>query len=319
MKINSITTNTGYPKSNSLAKWSADKHERTEQNQKNEYYKINTTIKSNSDGRASFKGGVPLLHRAASFASDYPIVAEAAFALLITCGLRPLCIMATAKNEEDKEKCSYQAAKSVASGVVGLVMSAIIGSTIALATKNANKNGAFKMPEEMKAKSQELVKQGVDALTNLGKKLTTDGSASELTQQISALTDGGKMNLSIFKKAGKGAQKLFQEKIKEVAPEISDTVSRALKEQQIINNYAKTGKNVMDKLFQPIFMPLRANVTVALIPFILGLFGLKKGGSKPKEQEQENLLKTLNYEVFQTSTEKEIFKSFLEVTNNESK
>ena len=64
---------------------------------------INTTIKSNSDGRASFKGGAPLLHKAAQFVSYSPLIAEAIFALFITCGARPLTIMATAKNAEDKE------------------------------------------------------------------------------------------------------------------------------------------------------------------------------------------------------------------------
>lgn len=317
MRINSITPNTSHP--NSSKKWNAGKRERKYEQYQNEYNKINTTIKSNSDGRASFKGGVPLLHKAANFASDNPLVAEALFALLITCCLRPICIMATAKNDEDKEKCSYQAAKSIASGLVGLVMTAIVGTTIALATKSANNKGAFKIPEDIKAKSQELVKKGVDSLTELGKKLTEEGKSPELAQQITELTDGGKINLSVFKKAGKGAKKLFQSKISEAAPEISETVATALKEQQVLNNYAKTGKNVMDKFFQPIFMPLRANITVALIPTILGIFGIHKAASKPKESEKNIPFKALNYEVFQTSSEKELFKSFSEVIKNENK
>ena len=83
---------------------------------------INTTIKSNSDGRVSFKGAEPFLHKAANFANNNPLLADATFALLITCLARPLTIMATAKTEKDKEKCSYQAAKSITSGLIGLGM-----------------------------------------------------------------------------------------------------------------------------------------------------------------------------------------------------
>ncbi len=307
MRISSITTNTGHP--NSVMKWSAPLREKRYAQNNNEKNEINTTIKRTSDGRASFKGGVPLLHRAANFTSDFPLVAEALFALLITCGLRPICIMATAKNEEDKEKCSYQAAKSIASGLVGLAMTAIVGTTIAMATKSANNKGAFKMPEELKAQSRELVDKGLTALTDLGKQLTESGQEPELVQQISALTDGGKLNIGAFKKFGKNALKLFTQNIKRTAPDASDTVINAINAQKTLNNYERTGKNVMDKFFQPIFMPLRAKITVALIPPILGIFGLHKAGSKPKNKEiQQNALSTLNLAVFQSDSAKELFK-----------
>lgn len=322
MKINSITPNTGHLKSRTLERSSANEREYGKNSLQNKNEQINTAIKRDSDGRVSFKGGVPFLHKAANFAADNPLVAEALFAMVITCGLRPLTIMATAKTDEDKEKCAYQAAKSVSSGVVGLATTALIGAPIAAATKAANNKGAFNMPPEMKEKSLQTVKKGVDALSDLARKLTSEGKQSELTSQIASLTEGGKINLGVFKKAGKNAEKVFKEKVSEVAPEISETVKKALSEQQILNNYSKTGKNVIDKFFQPIFMPIRANITVALVPVILGLLGLKKASSaqKPAEaQAQQPLQSHINYNMFQTTNEKELFQSFAGVTNYENK
>lgn len=321
MRVSSITTNSIYPKSDrgrGLApkeRKTAHEHKREERENSNQ---INTTIRNNSDGRMSFKGGVPFLHRAANFASTNPLVAEALFAILVTCGLRPITIMATAKTSEDKEKCSYQAAKSISSGVVGLGMTALVGTPIAAATKLSNSKGAFKMSPALREQSQNVVNQGIDALKNLAQKLTQEGRDAQLVKQIENLTEGGRINLGIFAGKGKEAQKLFTQEIAEKAPEIMETVTEALKEQKVMNNFAKTGKNVMDKLFQPVFMPLRAMVTIALVPVILGLLGLSKPGKKPQDKPEQNPQLMLNYEVFQTNNEKELFKSFSEVIKHEN-
>ena len=77
-------------------------------------------------------------------------------------------------------------------------------------------------------------------------------------------------------------------------------------------------------------MPLRASVTIALVPIILGAFGIKKGGSKKAQeanaqqnkQVQQSTAKpydNLQLNMFQGSTEKEIFNSFLEVAKHENK
>lgn len=323
MKINSIKTNTGYLNSRGLERSLGREKKCVHRNdlKQNNNDQINTTIKRDSDGRVSFKGGVPLLHKAANFASDNPLVAEALFAILITCGLRPLTIMATAKTDEDKEKCAYQAAKSVSTGVVGLAMSVLVGVPIAAAAKAAQKKGAFNMPEEMKKKSAEVVKQGAENLTKLAEKFASEGKHAGLVDQIKGLTapmaEKGSINLDIFKKAGKGAEKLFKEKIDDVAPEISESVKNAIKEQKTIDNFARTGKNVIDKMFQPIFMPLRATITVALVPTILSALGLKKSGKKPEKQVTP--YDYLSYNVFKTSDEKELFQAFSGVANYENK
>lgn len=324
MRVSSIKPVNVYPKSDTGAGLTARERQNTSEHrnqiERENINQINTTIRGNSDGRVSFKGGAgtPLLHRIANFTSNNPLVAEAIFAIFITCGLRPISIMATAKDETDKEKCSYQAAKSISSGLVGLAMTTLVGTPIAAATKLANDRGAFNMPPEMRERSLGVVRQGVDALRNLSERFVSEGRDANLVQQIDMLIEGGKINLGIFANKGKNAQKIFTQEISEKAPEVLETVKSALKEQKILNNYAKTGKNVLDKFFQPVFMPLRAMITIALVPIILSKLGKHKPGSKPKEEEKpaQNPQVMLNYEVFQTKSEKELFGSFAEVTKH---
>ncbi len=313
MKINSITMNTGYLKGKAPEQ---SKYRNSEYLCKydNNNDKINTTIRNNSDGRASFKGGkVPFLHTAANFASANPLVAEAVFALFITCGLRPLAIMATAKTDEDKEKCSYQAAKSISSGVVGLVLTAVIGTAIAAAAGKSLNAKSFKIPEEVKANSQKAVKNGVEALKQTTEKLIQEGKETEFTTFVSKLIEDNKINLNVLKDAGKGAAAKFKEAVAKLAPDNFEQIMLAIKEQKVLDNYEKTAKNVIDKLFQPIFMPIRANITVALVPVILGILGLNKKKSQAKPKLEENPYKVLSDNVFKGNCGKnDIFKVFTE-------
>ena len=212
MKINSITTNTGYLKSRAIESQLTKERECAKERydlKQNNNDQINTTIKKNSDGRVSFKGAEPFLHKAANLANNNPLLAEATFALLITCLARPLTIMATAKTEEDKEKCSYQAMKSVASGVVGLAMTALISTPIKAAVAMAKGKGAFNISPEMKEKSQAVVKQGVDTLKEAAKRLQDAGKDEKLVEQIGKLTNNDTLNLNIFESLGKNAEKIF--------------------------------------------------------------------------------------------------------------
>ncbi|MBQ8635139.1 hypothetical protein IJ425_03195, partial [bacterium] len=164
MKINSITQNIAYSKGRTTERSMTMEREcaniRHNLNQNNND-QINTTIKKNSDGRVSFKGGAPLLHKIAKFTGEYPLVAEALFALVITCGARPLTILATARTDEEKEKCSYQAAKSISSGLVGLATTAIIGTAVGAGAKKALNSGLLNHP---------VVREGIDSLKNFASK-----------------------------------------------------------------------------------------------------------------------------------------------------
>lgn len=329
MRVNSITLNTGYPKSTFAvcSKAEAREHKRADKYEKNYNDQINTTIKNNSDGRVNFKGGVPLLHRAAEFASYNPLVAESLFAILITCGLRPLTIMATAKTEKEKEKCSYQAAKSISSGLVGLATTALIGIPIAAATAAARKNGAFEIPENIKEQSKQAVDAGVKALKSFISNPQSASDNGTTVKVIKSLIQDGQMNLSALQKSGIKPKEFIQH-IKNIAPDIAKPVSKAINGQKVLNNYAKTGKNVADKLLQPIFMILRANITIALVPLILAgatkackfiknHFSSNKSSEKA-QKEPSDPFKMMNLNVFKTNNEKELFQSFLGVDNHEN-
>lgn len=293
---------------------------------------INTTImKDNLDGRVSFKGGnVPFLHKAASYAKSNPIVAEALFAILITCGLRPATIMATAKNDEDKSKCTYQAVKSVSTGVVGLGMSALVYNKLSPLIKKVKPA----IPEETKTQAMEKVKEGVKSLTQyLDDLAKTTGVEETFVGQLKDLTKGGKMNVGIFKEMGKGAEKEFVGKLQRRAPEVCKKYLDASKAQKVLNNYSDTASNVLNKFLQPVFLPIRAAITIALVPIILNALGIKKGGKKPKEatpasqpqqnqqaqQAQTSLYDMLQTNMFQSNSQKELFNAFLEVPNHENK
>ena len=313
MKINSITMNTGYLKgraaehSERCMRECVDERNKSDLKLNNE--QINTTIKMNSDGRVNFKGAVaakaPFLHSAAKFA-------------YITCGIRPLTIMATAKNEEDKEKCSYQAAKSISSGLVGLAFTALVTSLTTPAIKKTLEKGKLKIPSQMKEQSKEIVKSGVEALNETVGRLVAEGRETDFVKKFKDLVEPDKINLGVFKKLGKNSKKQFEEKISEIAPEILEKVKAAIKAQKNLDNYEHTAKNVIDKLFQPIFMIIRANVTIALVPVILGVLGLsknKKAKNVQKDDPYENLIRN----TFQSNSEKELFKSFTGVNENASK
>lgn len=309
MRINSITQANIYSKAKGAGSPGAKRRESAYERHNNKQLnneEINTTIKmqKNSDGRVSFKGAVPMLHKLANFASDNPLVAEALFAILITCGLRPATILATAKTEEDKSKCAYQASKSISSGIVGLATTAIVGTLVAAGTRKAHAAGLFNQPEVIK---------GINKLKEFAKDTTDE----PLKKTINRLTEDNKLNLSIFTKEGSGSSEEFLKELGEKAKDIVDDVAIAFQKEKDCPNYLRTCKNVMDKLFQPIFMPIRATITTALVPVILNALGLKKTGKKPTPEKNPEVM--LNYSVFQTENEKRLFQSFAGVTNNASK
>ncbi len=318
MKVNLI--NTGHYRKRGMESSSAGVkscvHDRSNLKQNN-YEKINTTIKSNSDGRVSFKGA-PILHYVGQFASWSPLIAEAIFAIFITCGARPATILATAKTEEDKEKCSYQAAKSISSGLIGLGMTTLVGTPIAKAVKQSQKHKAFEIPADVKETCTNAVKNSVKGLADFSEKLLASGKEKDikLAGFIKEFTLGDKLNLSMISNGSNKAIKGVKHLLSEKCPEIEETVVNGIKNQKILNNYEKTAKNVMDKLFQPIFMPARAEITVAMVPILLGLMGKRMLPAKPQDT---NLLKQLNYDVLPTQKDEKVFSSFSGVARNENK
>ena len=331
MKIHSITSSSG----GHYIMQSAPKRECEKEREnliQNDYE--NTSIKEKLDARASFKGNTPFIHTASLYASRNPLVAEALFALLITCGLRPASIMATASNKGDKDKCTYQAAKSVSSGLIGLATTVLVATPIAAATKYGLANGLFKMPSKMKTTSKEIVKKGIDELKQIQE--TVKESNPKLYEKISKVIDhkeivskkveNGKvvtktdsydiLNIDAMKKLEDNGIDGFKKAIKDVSPNSSKIVNDAIYEQNTQNNYQNTAKNVADKFFQPIFMPIRAAITISAIPPLLSYFGLKKSGNKVAEPQNINVFSSLNTASLQRKNTKDVFKQFSGVTNH---
>ncbi len=81
----------------------------------------------------------PKLHSILKFAKDQQIVFSAAFALILTCGLRPasIILLPSKKNKEDQK---YASAHSIASGVIGLAISTIAFAPISSAINKFSDN-----------------------------------------------------------------------------------------------------------------------------------------------------------------------------------
>lgn len=108
---------------------------------------INTTTGDKNCGRVSFSGGSAAevsgfaqklvkqkwFENFCDMAQKNSAVAEAVGALFITCGLRPLAIMAMPQKDEDKNRKA--ASHSIASGVTGLVFAKIAYEPFSLAMK----------------------------------------------------------------------------------------------------------------------------------------------------------------------------------------
>lgn len=81
------------------------------------------------------------------FAADKQLIFDAAFALLLTCILRPASIMVlpSKKNQDDQK---YAAAHSIASGVIGFAISNIVFTPISNAIKKIKENPRLFITDE---------------------------------------------------------------------------------------------------------------------------------------------------------------------------
>lgn len=100
---------------------------------KNVKKNINTTAEGKFCGRLSFKGGLSHkvltskpLRKFIELADENMLLFDAAFALAITCGLRPAVIMALPSKNSNKEKNKKAASHSIASGVIGYVFALLV-------------------------------------------------------------------------------------------------------------------------------------------------------------------------------------------------
>lgn len=106
--------------------------------------KMNTTTEYNKHGRVSFSGDAKSAFAEKVVKSSWfkgfcdmaqrnSAVAEAVGALVITCGMRPMAIMAMPQKDVDKNRKA--ASHSIASGVTGLIMAKIAYEPFSIAMK----------------------------------------------------------------------------------------------------------------------------------------------------------------------------------------
>ena len=85
---------------------------------------------------------------------------------------------------------------------------------------------------------------------------------------------------------------------------------KAMAEEKSVENYEKTAKNVFDKFFQPVFMPLRASVTIMAVPHIMNILGMNKKGKKPEQKQEQSNVPNYDYKICLSENEKVLFQSF---------
>lgn len=93
-------------------------------------------------------------------AADNQLVFSSLFALFLTCTLRPISIVALPGQKKNKDDKKYAAAHSIASGVIGYVISLIISNPLAVAIKQKLRKNPHKyfskMVEDAKGKPRKV-------------------------------------------------------------------------------------------------------------------------------------------------------------------
>ena len=141
---------------------------------------INTTTSNHISGRISFKGDAAQVASSkfvdaivknkyfkgfCDLAQKNSAVAEAVGALFITCGMRPLAIMAMPQEDVDKNRKA--ASHSIASGVTGLVFAKIAYEPFSAAMKKIQDAIAQGHPEKyLGEKANYVLKEGVERTKN---------------------------------------------------------------------------------------------------------------------------------------------------------
>lgn len=136
---------------------------------------INTTTNNLIGGRVSFSGDnhklINNIVKSKWFAGFCDLayknsaIAEAVGALFITCGMRPLAIMAMPQKDADKNRKA--ASHSIASGITGLVFAKIAYEPFSAAMKKIQKAIEDKKPEKyLGEKASYLLKTGVQRTKN---------------------------------------------------------------------------------------------------------------------------------------------------------
>lgn len=272
---------------------------------KNNCVNNNATVSENTCGRVSFKGtpASEAAEAAATFtdrivnkirksrklqdmlesAVKNNLIAESIFALIVTCTARPATLLAfPTKKPEDKLKNRYAAAKSVASGIVGFVATYAIAEPFKPIVEQTMRNFENKfVPEKLlKPVARYMACEKLNIEID---KDTLEKATPEMIERAKKIISDIKLN-SLFDEAKNAFTEATNQK-KQISI-LTELIAGRLR------NESKTMQAFVSKIHLPASLPLKAMATIALVPIILNVFGIrKKSNDKSKEQKsQQNII-----------------------------
>lgn len=249
-------------------------------------------------------------------AAENQTLCQSLFALGICLGPRPATNLLVTK---DKGDAMYANCHSVSSGLIGFVWPMIFATPIALGVKKMAANPTKYFKPELIQKfypnvgiKEELAKDGKTVIKKImtnekGQMLRKDGSV--LCTDLEPLMVYGKENQAKFakehpeftvEKSGvvrsktvfkteNGVYKLDKngEKVgvsiqKADFNPITEEMELGAKKEQNVQKFINMVPDIL-------LAPIRASLTIALIPPLLDAFGIKKGGSKAASNQQLNV------------------------------
>ena len=244
-------------------------------------------------------------------AAENPTLCQSLFALGICVGPRPLTNYITT---EDKKDALYANMHSVSSGVVGFAWPFVFATPIAVGVKRIAAQPAKYLKPEVVQKffpnvktTEEIAKDGKSIVKKIvtnaeGKMLRKDGSVlctdleplmvygREAQEKFASehpdlLVDksGVVRSKSVFKTEN-GVYKLDKDGNKiGVAVQKAD-FNPITEEMEIGSKKEQNVQKLLNMVPDILLAPARASLTIALIPPLLGAFGIKKRSKKPEQK-----------------------------------
>lgn len=272
-------------------------------NPKKQKSKVSSTALGKQGGSPSFKGlGTDIAKKLANnefsrkvilFAGNNEVLTESLYAALLTCILRPISIMALDKSEENKEKNIYASGHSIASGLLGVVFSVLYTQPIKYLVQGGTDKLMTTVPTAGKPYTQSFNDyQYFHKKALLPRSLFTDEEIYELNRFF---------KIPQYKKVPHF--RIPASSIKEYQSELSEgLVKKLLKEIEQANKSSIS--TFLNKTLDAVSLPVKATLTIAAIPLILGLFGIKKNSDNKKvTQKQNNIIENNNLNISSKNTQ----------------
>jgi len=259
------------------------------------------------------------LGRVLEVAAENQNVCQAGFALAICCGLRPVSNYVVT---EDKKDAWFANAHSMSSGLIGFAWPLVFATPLAAGVKHVlAKPQKYLKPELVKkfypnvGMVEEIAKDGTKTkkiATNIkGEMLRKDGSI--LCKDLEPLMIYKDSEKPVFEKAHpnlyvdktgvvrskdvfkteRGVYKL-DEKGEKIGVAVQKDLTPITEEMEIGAQKEKNVQTAINMSSDILLAPIRASLTIKLIPVILGALGIEKPKKAPAVTAQSNQNNSLN-------------------------